>query len=135
MKHYTETISADLAKKLKEKGMPMTLWQNGNNTDYIEVLETRQEIFDESQTYEIGVRFQLPTYAEVLDWFMNKNVRVSVHTYPAREPFAWGYILWTMDGIQLYDPNPMPHIMGLVCYPTWHEVVDAAITKALELIK
>lgn len=51
MNHHTDTIPFDLAKKLKEKGMP---------------IETE------------GENIWCPSYAEVFDWFASRNIHISI---------------------------------------------------------
>ena len=123
MNYYTSTISAPLAEKLKEKGMPIPMPPL-----------YAQEAPNARGIVKAGVGLGCPSYAEVFDWLMERNVRIRFHTYPARINLAWGFVLWDMEGMALYDPNPMPNMMELSCYPTWHEAANAAIEKALTLI-
>ena len=125
MKYFCETISADLARKLKEKGMPMALWKK-DGFDFIEVIETRKEIFDESLTYEVGVRYEVPLYSEVLDWFMEKDVYIRI------EPFLnkvkncyWSWYI---------NQEDEPRIESDFYFDSWHKAANAAIEKALTLI-
>lgn len=120
MKYYTDNVSPSLAKKLKEKGMPIPV-------------EFIPNYLGDPEGEAVS-KIVPPSFAFVFDWLMDKDVRIAFHTYPAREPFAWGYKIWTMDGMLMYDPNPMPEIDGLICYPSWHEAATKAIEKALTLI-
>lgn len=129
MKYYTEIIPVSLAEKLKERGMPMILWQIGNNTDYVEVIETRQEIFDESKTYEVGVRYNLPTYGDCFDWLMEKGLSCEITRHI---DFAYEEVCpeWDWDIEKVGTLRDCPQGYG----NTWHEAANAAIEKALTLI-
>ena len=108
MKHYTGTISATFAEKLKEKGMPMMECYN----------ITPSNSFSDDD----GVRFYyLPTFGACFDWLMS-NRRITIVVEPS---FYEQYLskIYNKDRfVKGFDGN------------TWHEAANAAIEKALTLI-
>lgn len=121
MKYYCETISADLAKKLKEKGMPMNLWEGVGK--YMEQLESTVEMRDGFYLgiFKNTILYQLPTYAEVFDWLMS-NRRITIVVEPSfYEPYLSK--IYNKDGfVKGFDGK------------TWYEAANAVIEKALTLI-
>lgn len=70
MKYYTDTISIDLAKKLKEKGAPEVEWVY----------------------YNYGGIKMTPNYAEVFDWLMSEKrqyVWIEPHFRVSDERFSF----------------------------------------------
>ena len=61
-RYYTETIPADLARALKEKGMPIEV--EGENV-------------------------WCPSYAEVFDWYAEQGFYISIHS--AQTPIGIGF--------------------------------------------
>lgn len=59
-----------------------------------------------------------PMYAEVFDWLMGKNIRIYV-----------------VKAVKCNQWHGMVNTNGLIYRDTWHEAANAAIEKALELIK
>lgn len=133
MKHYTDTIPLDLAEKLKEKGMPMKVW-NGlrQGLPYISVME--KSSFDwldkelGNTPSDVEVRYSIPTFGACFDWLMEKGYRIAIHTKPANKPIIWFAYIGTM--------NPDYCIVADTrdCF-SWHEAATKAIEKALEIIK
>lgn len=100
MKYYTKTIPIALAEKLKEKGMPME--------------EGGKSMID----------WKVPSYAEVLDWFLDKH-ETFVYVTCLRMDEGWQYC----GGIWGFGID-----MTLGWKSSWHEAANAAIEKALTLI-
>ena len=69
MKHYCDYIPLSLAEKLKEKGMPIYLENDGY----------------------WGKTIKSPTYAEVFDWLMEKGISMDLSTRAF-------FIVWDKDG-------------------------------------
>lgn len=120
MKHYTESISPDLAKKLKEKGMPIEM-----QPLYAQVAPNARGIV------KAGVGIYCPPYAEVFDWLMDKGIDAEV------------YLSMTHNGVNgvvkvyAYCVHSSKHLNeehGEQDTMSWTEAAEAAITKALELI-
>lgn len=111
MKCYTESISPDLAKKLKEKGMPIEMQPL-----------YAQEAPNARGIVKAGVGLWCPPYAEVFDWLMSDNRQITIVIEPSfYEPYLGK--IYNKDGfVNGFDGT------------TWHEAANAAITKALELI-
>lgn len=133
MKHYTEIIPVTLAEKLKEKGMPMGVWQ-GWATPFISIMEDSEydwldkELGNEPSKVEI--RYSVPTYAEVFDWLMEKEVYIRI--IPIREVkgvnstlWAWSWFMNRLTQTSINSDN---------FWMNWHAAANAAIEKALTLI-
>lgn len=65
MKFLTDTISKELLDKLIKKGYPYKTISIGYNT-----------LSDGGGYIEYGI--EVPTYAEVLDWFIEKEIYISI---------------------------------------------------------
>lgn len=107
MKYYCETISADLAEKLKEKGMPVEIVD-----DSVEEWPNCKECHCET------------LYAEVFDWMLGKH-EAYVDVFPLRTDDEWRYC----GCVQGWGIDTTLGWRG-----TWHEAANAAIEKALTLI-
>lgn len=104
-RYYTETIPADLALALKQKGMPeMKIEWNPIHEKY--------HCFN--------------TYADVFDWFMGKGVCICMTcTRRAfRMALGYGYVVQNIDKFYASESNSR----------TWEKSAIGAIGKALELI-
>lgn len=107
MKHYTDTIPITLAEELKEKGMPML------TSVSIDIVGGKNVVGEaEDQWY-------CPTYAEVIDWLMEKDI----HMYPNFTDGLWSWIIESV-----YDLKATGRY-------TWHTAAIAAIDKALEMME
>ena len=65
MKFYTDHISKEVLDKLVEKGFPYKTIPMGYNT-----------LSDGGGYVEYGI--EVPTYAEVLDWLIEKEIYISI---------------------------------------------------------
>lgn len=108
MKHYTDTIPLSLAEKLKEKGMSMP----ANYTDL--------------------PMFSLPTYGYVFDWLMTEK-ETYIRIIPFREVKEINGTVWAWSWFM--NRLTQPSINSDNFWMNWHEAANAAIEKALELIK
>ena len=135
MKHYTETIPVTLAEKLKEKGMPMEVWQAWA-TPYISVIENSEyDWLDKelgNEPSKVEKRYAVPSYAEVFDWLRDIGIEVEVYLSmtrldaakkPVQKIYAWN--VFSRHSEANGEEDEM----------SWHEAANAAIEKALELIK
>ena len=114
VKHYTQIVGFEIAKKLKDAGYPQNIgreWYNAIGV-LIRALPMRED--------EVAA----PTYAEVFDWFMDKGYAISV-TYFDLNSFC-GYLVTLKLKDSDYATEPCD---------SWHEAADSAIEVALEMIK
>lgn len=105
MRHYTEIVPPALTRKLKVAGMPMIKATSGEDKD--------------------GKPLYLyfaPTYADVFDWFLDKQIYLEMSA-----PSLVGYIAVLVDN---YNYLNFDSIHG----GSWHEAANAAIEKALEIL-
>lgn len=118
MKYYCETISAYLAKKLKEKGMPIEMQPL-----------YAQEAPNARGIVKAGVGLRCPSYAEVLDWLMEKGLSCEITRHI---DFAYEEVCpewdWCIEKVGVLSDAPQGYSN------TWHEAANAAIEKALILI-
>lgn len=118
MKYYTETISADLARKLKEKGMPIEMQPL-----------YAQEAPNARGIVKAGVGLWCPSYAEVFDWLIERGLTCEITRYIdfGHEEVCpeWD---WSIEKV-----GPLTDAPGGYAN-TWHEAANAAIEKALTLI-
>jgi len=63
MHHYRNQTSKELARELKDKGMPLELTT--------ECLDSIIEVEDGIKKY-----YALPTYAEIFDWLLDKGINL-----------------------------------------------------------
>lgn len=110
MNYYTQTIPPTLAEKLKEKGMPD-----------IEIVWNPIR----------GKHYCFKTYAEVFDWLIREGIYF--HHYPTdafmRKVGEWYFCV-------IHESIEYQHCSDWEFWKhTWHEAANAAIEKALELIK
>lgn len=121
MKHYTETISPDLAKKLKEKGMPIEMQPL-----------YAQEAPNARGIVKAGVGIYCPSYAEIFDWFLDKGIKIEIYLSMTRLDAAKNPVekiyAWNVFSRQI-------EVNGEEDSMSWVEAADTAIIKALELIK
>lgn len=110
MKYYTSTISTDLAKKLKEKGM--------------RIITVIRENYLEGGYYPPEII--TPVYAEVFDWLIEKGIYISVShlgILRGKQPYYEAYMNWNNTA------NEKTYTKK-----TWYSAANAAIEKALTLI-
>lgn len=118
MKHYTETIPAALAEKLKEKGMSMMPCLNITQTN--------------SFSDDGGIHFYyFPTYADVFDWLMEREVFIEIELEWdfAEEVISDGWEYGVIKKGTIHN-----RLFSHGRCDSWHEAADAAIEKALTLI-
>lgn len=115
MKYYTETISADLAEKLKEKGMLIEM-----QPLYAPEAPNARGIV------KAGVGLWCPPYAEVLDWLADREIFVNVEPIGKLEDDTYRY-----EAVVTYYYANNTEYLG---NGTWHEAATKAIERALELI-
>ena len=135
MNYFTATISVPLAEKLKEKGMPMEVWNRTvQGMPYIVIME--KSSFDwldkelGNTPSEIEVRYSIPTFASCFDWMMEQGLFIVVEPH---WDFANEIITKTYDSAVIKQGTihtPTPTTEG----NTWHEAAEKAIEKALTLI-
>lgn len=117
-RYYTETIPVALAKKLKEKRMPLIISLIPNYLGD-----------PECEAYE---KVEPPTYAEVFDWLMERGLRIVIEPFwdfaNERITDMWCYYIVKVGTLSSQPKNTISQ------YGTWHEAAEAAIEKALELI-
>lgn len=114
MKYFCDTIPLPLAEKLKEIGMPIPVEFIPNYLGDPEG-ETISKIVP-------------PSFAFVFDWLMEKGYRIVIKALPVNDPVLWYAYITTMAPD--YD-----FVAYTIDYLSWHEAANAAIEKALELIK
>lgn len=110
MKHYTSSIPLELAERLKEKGMPITISNLHQIAPNVKV--SVQMNFKE---------IDCPTYASTFDWLMAKEISVSIIPFFATTGF-YAPIFVAREPLKTVEA------------PTWHEAAEKAIEKALTLI-
>lgn len=106
MKHYTDTIPVELGYLLEDKGMNVKCLQEVAGAGTDEIPPYGQKV--------------LTTYAEVFDWLMEKSVKI----YLDSDSGLWAWFIESDYDLKRTED-----------YPSWHEAANAAIEKALELIK
>lgn len=120
MKHYCETIPVTLAEKLKEKGMPLGSYVWLPNGMASRKDEANLAYFDDQL-------IPYCTYADVLDWMMERGYLIVI----LRSEGRWCYWVGLTTDYDTYDDTY--EIEG-EDFDTWHEAANAAIEKTLELI-
>ena len=133
MNYYTQTIPLDLAEKLKEKGYPQDHDAHhllANGTIYEAFWATDLDRVEIENSRDNGTLVSIPYYSEVFDWLMPEKIIINIEAYNvdvdrACIKFCW-LIIHFKDGTNPYHKGH---------YTTWHEAANAAIEKALELIK
>lgn len=120
-KYYTAIVSEEKAKKLLKSGMPLHKYY----------------VYDSAPAFYIpgpgepgwadGVRYRIPTYAEVFDWLLDRGLCISVYALGSSDG-----ILWTSQLIDVLNDK----FEGSFGYrKTFMKAVDAAILKAIEILK
>ena len=132
MKYHTETIPVTLAEKLKEKGYwnpGCTITSQYNNACY----------YKDGRLYNDGVvadwddLIPAPTYAEVFDWFLEREIIICIGVDDCKKDGKWTYDYDYYIG-RIIPPNKLVQADFVQLLETWHEAANAAIEKALELI-
>ena len=127
-RYYTETIPADLARALKDKGMPLEL--TTYSLDCVTIMEDSSfawlDIELGQKPEKVERHYKRPKFSEVFDWFANKGVCICMTcTRRAfRMALGYGYVVQTID--KFYASESNSH--------TWEKSAIRAIGKALELI-
>ena len=115
MKHYTEIVPFDLAKKLKESGYPQDLYTTFAYNDKGELIEW------------IGKStLTAPSYADVFDWLIEQGMCISVYAINLSDGIKW--ISHLMD----IEDNGFDGSFGYK--DSFEDAVSPALEKALELI-
>lgn len=137
MKYYTELISTPLAEKLKEKGMPMELW-NGTIQGMPYIIVTEKSSFDwldkelGNTPSEVEVRYSIPTFGACFDWLMERGWLVDIgREYDFAAEQVTDKFDWAIEKVGCFSSQPDN---GSGWCDTWHEAANAAIEKALTLI-
>lgn len=120
MERYTSIIPHDLAEKLQKKGMPLM------TSVSISIVE------DKPVVDEDGKQWYRPSYAEVFDFFLDRGLDVEVYLVMSVE--RANCIEKDYEWVINSDKNGNEARGDADCM-TWHEAANAAIEKALELIK
>ena len=85
---------------------------------------------------DIRVNFcELPTYADVIDWLMDMGYCIWIEpcsTYASSNHNAWW---WELNTYSIVDAYEKKEFSDTDMYCNWDECADAAIRKAIELIK
>ena len=134
MKHYTEIVPFDLAKKLKNGGYPQDLYTPFAYNDGGELIEW------------IGKStLTAPSYADVFDWLMlqGESIEVCLDGYYTKqggklELHSWGYRLWHfyhhLDESGETNPCWDDRLFEVGEIGSWEDAANKAIEKALELL-
>ena len=113
--NYTKRVPFELAKGLKEAGFPQDNqhgpWYIYNGKLYF--WSTRPGFWEA----------YAPTYAEVLDWLMEKEVAINISGIFVGPNFVWDWELYTPKFHESDD-----------CYEEFEMAVYTAISKALEIL-
>lgn len=129
--YYTSTIPLAIAEKLKEKGMPMNVWKGlRQGISFLSVMEdSKYDWLDkelENEPSKVERRYAIPSYAEVFDWFMEKEIYIRI--IPFREVkgvWAWSWFINRLTQPSINSDN---------YWMDWTLAADSAIEKALTLI-
>lgn len=78
-----------------------------------------------SPTFDYEIDYEAPVYAVVCDWFIKNDLSIEIA--------SWGQTYWAarvsvIGGSYLNEP------VGLN-FETWHDAANAAIEKAIEILK
>ena len=123
MTYYTKTIPTALAEKLKGKGMPITM------SNHLHQVAPDVRGLVKANFKEIDC----PTYAEVLDWLMEKGINIRIESdweFDNRDELDIVTSLATDFFVEKVGKSPI-----FVNVKGWHEAADAAIEIALRLIE
>ena len=76
MSNYSKYIPEDLAKELLELGMPLCRYDLGS-------YDGKPYFYEKPYQYDwLGwVRYQIPTYGEVIDWFSSKGIYITFDVF------------------------------------------------------
>lgn len=122
-KRYTAKVSASLAQRLYEAGMPLRV-----NTEY--------EVNKFTNKVDKKLDIEPPSYAKTLDWLASKNMIVHVYSFPCWHRGESEHCTTEFD-VTIHDEvaheveslDPMGN-----SYKTWHGAAVDGIEKALELL-
>lgn len=117
-KYYTEIIPYELAVKLKESGFPQKPGMN-----YYEGVLERYD-YEQFEKYHKYI-YTGPTYAEAIDWLMEKGWQILFSC----EHCVWDACVGKMES-DMYCMTDCEKSDN-----DWTVVANAAIEKALELLK
>ena len=113
MKHYTEIVPFELAVKLKDAEYPQ-IFGNGAYSEY-------GSYFSLISKENLVIPFiSAPTYAEVFDWLMGKDLFVYVR----------GCIVDVWD-----DRNQREYSSEGTALVTWEQLAQIGIVQALEILE
>lgn len=109
-------VSFETARLLKEKGYD-------EETDYIIDNNGHMRLVEYREEYD----FYYPTKAEAIDWLDSKEVYIQIGGVGSGERVKWSY--------SVFDYKTCDNYASEYIFPTRLEAEDAAIIKALELLK
>ena len=105
MSNYSKYIPKDLAKELLELGMPLCKYNLGS-------YDGKPYFYEKPYQYDwLGwVRYQIPTYGEVIDWFSEWGIYITFDVFftfslADNVAYIWkiSYIKETYDDIRLEE--------------------------------
>ena len=119
---WSEFVTIDIAKKLKEKGFPQ-----GNKDDitklYYQISDNLQSAIMRSEGKD--VKWYCASISEVLKWLRNeKNIICLPHIEPIEEK-------WFFYVVKLPQASDFPEYLSSVIYNTYEEAVLAGIEWVL----
>ena len=121
MKYYTEIVPFDLAKKLKETGYPQELYTDFAYSDSGELIEW------------IGrSTLAAPTYAEVIDWFMENGIFIQMepwHTFALQERMGFVYKINTVNEEEAKIDSEVWND-----FASFGLCIEEAVKKAIEML-
>lgn len=111
-------VSYEAAKLLKEKGY---------DDEYITFYNENGELIIPYDKEEYHVLYPCPTKAEAIDWLENRGITIDINWVRFNENRRWDYSIFNYSNCDIIDTKYI--------YTTRLEAEDAAIIKALELLK
>lgn len=118
MKHYTEIVPFELAKKIAAAGY--------KQKDYGSIYtEDGTHIGCAMPSPVRGITYNAPTYAEVFDWLLEKGISIEVRRYRSFDDT----IYWSASAMSLQEHYATGLRKG------WHTAANRAISEALEILE
>jgi hypothetical protein len=145
---YLETVSLDLAKKLKEVGfdLPTISYYHPrynlyhDQRSYEDAFKSPEDFIHYNSSEWANCYYSAPTLELAKQWFREEHEKsINIHAEYYRDGMNWLWqIMWVLpeneweehnitDGTGTYGDNHE--------YPTYEEALEAALLKACELIK
>ena len=120
IRYYTKSVPLTVAKALRDAGYNELCFYF-----YHEDLNAKSSKIGTFTNWNEEPGFiSMPTYAEVLDWLLNKEVLIEEETTP-RTNGATNFIV----------RNTMSEPLFAICTDDWYKDFDTCIIKALEILK